>query len=690
MKRMIAYRVLIVLLAFLSPVTHLLAQPQYLITTQNEAQESGTNCDLAKPFIITVRNRYGRPLPGILVESVCLNSDSKAKLHTPVVRTDENGQAKIRFHTGTKNKLYKIRSSVYPPRDHTPIKTIVFKSMAINGTTIFFFVLGGLALFLFGMKLLSDGLQTSAGERMQSILSFLSSNKYMGVLVGFLVTAVLQSSSVTTVMLIGFVNAGIMSFLQSIGIVMGANIGTTITGFIISLKGSAIAYPILIFGFLLYFLGKRNRIRYIGQVFLGLGLVFIGLMTMAAEVKPLKDSPTISAFFIQFSEDPLLAVFAGMAVTFAIQSSSATLGLIITLAKVGLVGIPGAVGLVLGSNIGTTITAQLAAIGANTNAKRVAMVHSIFNLIGVGMMLILFSTGWIKHFYNFTASIINLFSGKGLSLVQTGNHTTLPLAYMPIFVAFSHAIFNIGNTIILLPFSKGLYHLVIRLIPERTKTKFQYLEPHLLDTPALALSQTVSELSFMLSTAQKLFSTSTESLFTNTSKSLRKFERREDKVDSLQRDITEYLVQLTKRPMTEHESEMVPKLIHAVNDIERIGDLSENIMKTAVRCHDNKVRFTGDAKKEIRKMSQTVEQMTELTKKVLKEMDPEKTAEVFFLEKKVNRLQQKFRSNHIKRLKNGRSRVYDGILFLEIISTLERIADHLTNVSQAVQYSLQS
>ena len=677
MKRFLLVTAVLLLLA--SPA---LAAEKFTFKLENKHQEGPVGKKLTKPFIVILKDTKGNPLAGREIESVCINSDKKAKVLTPLVKTDKNGMAKIFFKNGKSTKQYKIISRLITTGK--PVKIATFKSMAFSVKYIIFYVLGGLALFLFGMKLLSDGLQISAGNKMKSILAFLSKNKYLGVMVGFLVTAVLQSSSITTVMLIGFVNAGMMSFTQSIGIIMGANIGTTMTGFIISMKASQIMFPILIGGFLLNFLGKTNRIKFIGQVFLGLGLVFLGLSTMSTYVKPLKDSVTIFNFFVQFSSNPLLAIMAGMIVTFIIQSSSATLGLIITLGASGLIGVEGAFGLVLGSNIGTTITAQLASIGGNINAKRVALTHSFFNIIGVLIMFAFIQTGLIQHYYWLTGKIVGFL--KGVNLFGSGS-LAVPAIHMGIFIAFMHAIFNVFNTVVLLPFARAIEVMVKKIMPGKKDKKYEYLEPHLLSTPALALSQTVNELSHMLGTARKLVNTASEGLFTEDKKWDRKFEKRESKVDNMQADITEYLVELTKRPMTEQEATSIPKLIHAVNDIERIGDLSENIMESVVYCRENKVKFSSQGRDDVKEMHQEIEKMITLTLESLESFEPETAQKVLVQEEKVNKLEMKMRNAHIKRLKSGDCKVTAGINFLDIISNMERIGDHLTNVANAVIYS---
>lgn len=673
----------------------------YRITVDNSRQEGPVGSKLDKPFIITVQNKStGKPVANMRIEAEVVNQVGGAKIDKALAYTDQNGRVSFYFTNGKETRLYQIHAKVYEPRgfepleiidssDHSNDKKIMLRSMAYSITDIIFYVVGGLALFLYGMKLLSDGLQSSVGEKMRSVLAFLSKNKYMGIMLGFVVTAVLQSSSVTTVMLIGFVNAGIMTFVQTIGVIMGANIGTTMTGFIISLKASQLIFPFIIIGFLLNFLGKSHRVKFIGQIFMGLGMIFLGLKTMASHVKPLKDSVTVSQIFINFSTSPILAILAGMLVTFMIQSSSATLGLIITLGMAGLLDIQGAFGLVLGSNIGTTITAQLAALGANRNAKRVALLHSMFNLFGVLIILLLIYMGLIKHFYKFNASIIGLFSSTKIDIVEANGALTIPTKFMPIFIAFMHALFNVGNTIIMLPLSGFLCRTAQKIIPYRDdeKKKFEYLEPHLLETPALALSQVTNELSYMLTTARKLIRASSRGLFDEKKDWFRKFEKREARVDSLQKNITEYLVKLTQRQMTEHEAVVIPKLIHAVNDVERIGDLSENIVEIAKECKEKDIYFSEDGKKELLEMQARVEEMTDMTLTALNSFETADAVKVLEIEKVIDELEIKARQAHIDRLQKGSCTVVTGIHFVEIISNLERIGDHLSNIARVVYYS---
>lgn len=687
-----AKRLLLPLLAalvFLPLLSHAQEPARYRFRIENAAQEAPVGVTLDKPFIITVEDAKGKPVPNLRVEAEVVNQVGGAKVDKTLQYTDRNGKAKILFTNGSKTSLYKIHAKVFEPTGFKPLKEYMLKSMAYSIIDIIFYVVGGLALFLYGMKLLSDGLQSSVGEKMKSVLAFLSKNKYMGLLLGFVVTAVLQSSSVTTVMLIGFVNAGIMAFAQTIGVIMGANIGTTVTGFIISLKASQLIFPFVILGFLLNFLGKSNRIKFIGQIFMGLGMIFLGLETMASHVKPLKDSVTVSQIFVNFSTSPVLAILAGMAVTFMIQSSSATLGLIITLGLAGLLDVHGAFGLVLGSNIGTTITAQLAAIGANRNAKRVALLHSMFNIFGVMIMLILIYTGLIDYFYKFTAGIIDIFSSTKITMSTHGGDLVIPVKFMPIFIAFMHALFNIGNTIIMLPLSGVLCRTAQAIIPYRKdeKKKFQYLEPHLLETPALALTQVTTELTYMLTTARKLIRASSRGLFDEEKDWFRKFQKRENRVDSLQKEITEYLVKLTQRQMTEHEAVVIPKLIHAVNDVERIGDLSENIVEIAMECKEKDIFFSEDGKKELLEMQAKIEEMTDETLRALNSFEAAKAIKVLDIEKEINAMEARSRQAHIDRLQQGTCTVVTGIHFVEIISNLERIGDHLANIARVVYYS---
>jgi len=685
-KKLLLSLILILLLSV--PV---LAATNYTITAINKNQEGTTGDIIKKPFIVKVVDNNNKPVPGMRVESYCINSIKKAAVINKykLVFTDKNGIAKIMFKNGGKIAFYKIISKVYAPQGFNPIKVIKFTSMAINLKTILFYVFGGLALFLFGMKLLSDGLQSSAGSKMKSILGFLSKNKYMGILLGFVVTSILQSSSVTTVMLIGFVNAGIMTFVQTIGVILGANIGTTVTAFLISMKASQIAYPILIIGFLMTILSKNSRTKFAGQVFIGLGLVFVGLMTMKSHVQPLKDSVTISQFFVTFSANPFMAIIAGMAVTFIIQSSSATLGLIITLGASGLIDVQGALGLILGSNIGTTITAQIAAFNASVAAKRVAIMHSVFNIVGAIIMYLLIKAGLIKYFYGLTTGIINIFTSAKVELMNTTQGITIPLKYMPIFIAFSHAIFNVVNTIIFLPFTNFFAKIITKIVPDKKeKSKFEYLEPHLLNTPSIALAQTTHELNYMLETAEKMIKSAAHSITKSKDEKSKKFLKREKRVDNMQLNLTEYLVRLTQQhQLTDNEYDIIPKLIHAINDIERIGDLTENIVENAIEYHENKVKFSEDALEQLDTIYEMSENMSKATREALIEFNNDKADIVLQMEAKLNHYEEKLRNAHMSRLQGGSCQAVTGIYFLEIISNYERIGDHLTNIAKVIKGS---
>ncbi len=683
-KKLLISLALILLLSI--PVV---AATDYKISAINKDQEGFTGDIIKKPFIVKVVDQNDKPVANMRVESYCENGIKKASVKDPLVYTDKNGIAKIIFKNGGKIAFYKIITKVYAPQGYKPLKVIKFTSMAVNVQVIVFYVFGGLALFLFGMKLLSDGLQSSAGNKMKSILGFLSKNKYMGILLGFIVTSILQSSSVTTVMLIGFVNAGIMTFVQTIGVILGANIGTTVTAFIISLKASQLAFPILIIGFLMNLLSKNSRTKFMGQVLIGLGLVFMGLMTMGAQVKPLKDSITISHFFVSFSTNPFLAIIAGMAVTFIIQSSSATLGLIITLGASGLIDVQGALGLILGSNIGTTITAQIAAFNASVAAKRVAVMHSVFNIVGAILMYLLIKLGLVKYFYSLTTGIINLFTSTQVTLKETAKGITIPFKFMPLFIAFSHAIFNVVNTIIFLPFTTFFARIITKLIPDKKeKGKFEYLEPHLLNTPSIALAQTTHELNYMLETAEKMIGSAAHSITKSKDEKSKKFIKREKRVDNMQLNLTEYLVKLTQQhQLTDDEYDTIPKLIHAINDIERIGDLTENIVENAIKYHDNKVEFSDDALEQLDTIYEMARKMSTATRDALIDFDKEKANIVLEMEDKLNAYEEELRNSHMKRLQGNACQPITGIYFLDIISNYERIGDHLTNIAKAIKGS---
>ena len=540
--------------------------------------------------------------------------------------------------------------------------------------TVIFGIIGGLGLFLFGMKLLSEGLQKVAGHKLRQVLKILTNKPIVGVFVGAVVTAIVQSSSATTVMVVGFINAGLMVLRQAIGVIMGANIGTTITAQIIAFKINHYALPAIGIGFLLWMVGKKKNIKFLGEVILGFGILFLGLTIMKDVLVPLRESENIRAMLTSFSANPLKGVLAGVLVTVVVQSSSAALGLVMALAATGLINLEGAIYLMLGTNIGTTITAQLASIGGNISARRAAMVHTIFNVIGAGYILIFVNKGLYIKFVDFITP----------GSVLEGNLLR--------HIANAHTIFNIINTIIFLPFIGLLEKAAKFIVPgevDEAHAEPKFLEKHLLHTPSLALDQTTKEIIRMTEFGQYALRDAMNGFFNKSIKQLAKVVKEEDAIDNLQRETTQYLVELSQRTLTKEESEELPVLLHSVNDIERVGDHAENLMELGERALDEKLPFSPEAIQELKLMYGEVNGMINQVIKALKTGAAEDAKKALEREDLINKYQMEFRQKHIERLSSGKCFVLSGVIFLDMVNNLEKIGDHLTDVAQAIMGSLQ-
>lgn len=539
---------------------------------------------------------------------------------------------------------------------------------------LLFGLVGGLGLFLFGMKLMSEGLRKVAGERLRHILQLLTRTPLTGVLLGAGVTALVQSSSATTVMVVGIVNAGLMTLKQAISVVMGANIGTTVTawwvaGFLSAFKISHYALPAIGLGFALNVLGKTRKAKFGGQVLLGLGMLLLGLSIMKEPFSSLKGSEGVKAFLESFSRDPLLGVVAGALITVVLQSSSATIAIVQVMILNGLLSFEAAVPLILGDNIGTTITAQLASIGTNISARRTAMSHTLFNVIGVAYLLPLVWVGWYARAIRFIIPVEN-----------------------PLFlIAGAHTAFNVFNTLIFLPLTGLLEKISIKLVPGKpgvVEVTPRYLEKHLLDTPPLALDQAKKEMIRMTELAREAINDAMKGFLNNDLKSLNRVAPKEEAIDNLQSEITQYLVELSQRNLSPEESQELPVLLHSVNDIERVGDHAENLMELAQRKIEEKLPFSERALAELKAMFTETDNMIGEVIESFQRGDSHLAKRALKREDRLNQLQIELRHNHIQRLNEGSCKVLSGIVFLDFVNNLEKIGDHLTNIAQAVMGSL--
>ncbi len=544
---------------------------------------------------------------------------------------------------------------------------------------VLFGIVGGLGIFIFGMKVMSEGLQKIAGKGLRRILEMLTKTTVAGVAVGAGVTAIVQSSSATTVMLIGFVQAGLMNLKQAIGIVLGANIGTTITAQIIAFKIHKYALPAIGLGVLLHFFFHKKSIKYTGQVILGFGLLFFGLAVMTSVFAPLKHDPSFRQLFVTFSRNPLLAVLTGILLTIVVQSSSASIGITLTLAGVGLLDFVTAYAIILGDNIGTTITAQLAALNANITAKRTAWAHTLFNLFGAGYMLILLNVKIQgKPIFLYFINMItpgNVWAGENIE-----RH-----------LANSHSIFNIINVVIFIPLAGLLAFVVTRLVRgevEVIEHGTRYLDNRMLIAPEIAIGQAKKEIVRMSRYAEEQLNFSVQSIFAENRKErlkiFEKIKRREEVVNLLEKEISEFLVKIDQESITEEQSRTTAGLLHLIHDVERVGDISENIMDLMVLKEEETVKFSEVAYKEIRDLSRHVRHSLSLTIEAFEKWDRLIAQKALEVEGKVDATEQQYRDNHIKRLGRSACDPTAGVVFLDVLSNLERAGDHAHNISKKI------
>lgn len=545
-------------------------------------------------------------------------------------------------------------------------------------TDIIFGLIGGLGFFLFGMKLMSEALRSVAGEKLKDILQFLTKTPLLGIIIGALVTLLIQSSSATSVMVVGFANAGLLTLKQAISVIMGANIGTTFTAWLVSFlaifKITNYALPAVGIGFAMTILGKSRTTKYWGQVILGFGILFMGLAIMKEVFQPLKESGAIKELFLKFSDYPILAVLVGTIVTMILQSSSATIAVIQILAFNGVISFEASIPLILGDNIGTTITAQIAAINANTTAKRAAMAHLLFNVIGVSYMLIFVYTGIYQRFIEF---------------IVPGEITKNSIM---LHIAVAHTAFNIFNTfVVFLPLLSLLEKVSIKLVPQREGLidfTPRYLEKHLLNTPPIAINQAIKETLRMMELAKKALDEAVIGFFEDNRKILDNVIQKEETIDNLQKEITAYLVQLTQKPLNREESQTIPVLLHSVNDIERMGDHAENIVELAHRKIDQKAALTHWAIDELHLITDEVNHMFDELTNALENNDKTLAKRALKREERVNQLQLELKQHHVERLNEGKCKLISGLLFIDFVDNIEKIGDHLANVAESVMNNL--
>ena len=553
---------------------------------------------------------------------------------------------------------------------------------------VIFRALGGLGMFLLGMKFMSGGLQNVADDRLRRFLEMVSSHRVVGCLVGALVTAVIQSSSVTTVTVVGFVNAGLMNLTQALGVILGANVGTTITAQIIAFKITKLALPAIAVGVGIKFFTKRRKWRHIGEVVLGFGLLFYGMETMKAGFKPLRTDPEFIKFFTAFDASSLggilLCVVTGAVLTMILQSSSATVGITMALATEGLLNLPGSVALILGENIGTTITAELAAIGANLTARRAARAHTMFNVLGVAYMVILFHpflelVKWVGH----------LIGSGPAELVVHGEQPNIAR-----YIANAHTLFNVVNAILWLFLLPLLVKVAIKFTRGAAEEEIlvdlgrpRFLDRHFLDNPSVALAQARKEIARMGQVARTMFQEVTDALFSRKVEALSRWRQSEDALDRLQREVTDYLVQISQGNITAAESREIAALSRMVNNVERVGDAVENLAELVEEMIETGQQFSEPGMADYRDIRDTVGRFLDL---VLEAMSrPESDGEEVMkraqeLEDQIDFMREDMRDKHLARLRMGVCTVDPGLILVDMLYQFEKIGDYCYNIAQAL------
>ena len=523
-------------------------------------------------------------------------------------------------------------------------------------------LIGGLGLFLFGMNYMGDGLQRAAGEKMKNILAVLTKNRFMGLIVGTIVTMIIQSSSATTVMTVGFVNAGLMNLQQAIGIIMGANIGTTVTALLVSLSIDTIAPIFIGIGVFVHLVAKKKKIKDISQVIIGFGILFLGMNLMKDAVQPLKDS-AIFMDILSNLNNPFLGILAGFGITAILQSSSATTGLLIAVASGGGITIQMAFPIIFGQNIGTCVTALLSSVGANKVAKRASVIHLLFNVIGTTLFLLLLAKPVSMLVLHFVTSDIQK------------------------QIAAAHILFNVVNVIILFPFSNLIVKAATALVKgedEMPEERAKYIDKRLFATPSIALAQAARETLRMGGIVSRQLDLSINSFINKDELKAEKVFEIEKQVNSLARTILSFLVKLDKISLTDSEKDKLVTLMNTLNDIERVGDHADNIAELAMYMIDNDVSFSNTAKTEVNDMFNMIKEAYGMSLTVLKTVDTDLAKEIIEKDKNIDVTFKTLRTNHIERLNNHVCEPNAGIIFLDTINNLERIGDHSSNIAITV------
>ena len=536
---------------------------------------------------------------------------------------------------------------------------------------------GGLAMFLFGMDVMGKGLERQAGNKLQSLLEKLTSNPLKGFVLGLGVTAIIQSSSATTVMVVGFVNAGIMQLKQAVGIIMGANVGTTVTSWILSLSGisgdsffikmlkpSSFTPILAVIGIILFMTSKTDKKKNIGTILLGFAVLMFGMDQMSGAVKPLTDVPQFTNLFTLFT-NPVLGIIVGAVLTAVIQSSSASVGILQALSVTGAVTYANAVPIIMGQNIGTCITALLSSVGANKSAKRAAAVHLYFNIIGVIVFCILF----------YSAKAVLNFSFINDPVSQVG-------------IAVVHTAFNVTATVIILPFSNFLVKLACMTVKDKeNETNAEdsiSLDERFFAVPAVAVSHSEQVAVKMFKISNKAVTEAISVIKSFSNEKVSDIENLETEVDKYEDVLGSYLVKLSNKDMTDSDSRRISRILHTIGDFERISDHAVNIKKAAQEMNEKGISFSSEAKIELNVLEEAIKRILEISENAFEKNDVDEAKKVEPLEQVVNELARTVKSRHVERLKNGTCTIELGFILSDLINNYERIADHCSNIAIAI------
>jgi phosphate:Na+ symporter len=553
----------------------------------------------------------------------------------------------------------------------------------MNYQEVIFGIVGGLAVFVYGMNIMSDGLKNLGSETFKKILNTLTKNRFIALFVGTFITCIIQSSGATSVMVIGFLNAGLLVFEQGVAVMLGADIGTTLTAWIVSTMGiskfslTTYALPIIAIGFVINFAFKKRKPKMFGQILLGFGLVFLGLGIMSDGVKTLKESQAVMNLFAKFSDNPILGILVGLVITSILNSSSATIAIIQVMAFQGVFGLETALPFMMGADIGSTATAQFASIGGTRLANGLAMANTYFKIFAVIMFYPILTTGLFARWTRLLMpdQLSGVVGSSNIMMQIALAHTT--------YITICVLIFSTIGWPLLIKLTKR-FSLLHKKVDERAGEGIRYLDPLLLKTPSIALEQCLRELGYMTRLSHKNIVAAFTAFVNNDLKNIEKIKQREDEIDALQHQITSFLVKLSQEDLIEKDRRFIPELIHCINDAERIGDHAKNLSEFAQLMIEKKQEMAIDAKRDLLNYFSLLDKEFNACIEALDTRSPATIKEALMFEEQVDREFPAMNQNNVVRLEKRETTVQAGIIFLDMITNFEKIGDHLSNIAERI------